>query len=107
MFVSSVQTNVLFHQVSLGTESYDEDKGALAIGTASSFLYAAFNTLPLERIMTILAYRTELVAVLWNYMKRCHENQKWPSSMPKLLAYLPGDAPGWLLPLVVFCPVYK
>ncbi|CAL9221173.1 unnamed protein product [Arabidopsis halleri] len=99
-------TNVLFHQVSLGTQSYDEDKEALAIGTASSFLYAAFNTLPLERIMTILAYRTELVAVLWNYMKRCHENQKW-SSMPKLLAYLPGDAPGWLLPLVVFCPVYK
>jgi ubiquitin-protein ligase E3 C len=99
-------TNVLFRQVSLGMQSYDEDKEALAIGTASSFLYAAFNTLPLERIMTILAYRTELVAVLWNYMKRCHENQKW-SSMPKLLAYLPGDAPGWLLPLVVFCPVYK
>lgn len=101
-----MQTNVLFHQVSLGTQSYDEDKEALAIGTASSFLYAAFNTLPLERIMTILAYRTELVAVLWNYMKRCHENQKW-SSMPKLLAYLPGDSLGWLLPLVVFCPVYK
>ncbi|KAG2306063.1 hypothetical protein Bca4012_084888 [Brassica carinata] len=99
-------TNVLFHQVSLGTQPYDEDKEAQAIGTASSFLYAAFNTLPLERIMTVLAYRTELVVVLWNYMKRCHENQKW-SSMPNLLAYLPGDAPGWLLPLVVFCPVYK
>ncbi|KAH0927084.1 hypothetical protein HID58_019340 [Brassica napus] len=99
-------TNVLFHQVSLGTQPYDEEKEARAIGTASSFLYAAFNTLPLERIMTVLAYRTELVVVLWNYMKRCHENQKW-SSMPNLLAYLPGDAPGWLLPLVVFCPVYK
>ncbi|CAN8259033.1 unnamed protein product [Cochlearia groenlandica] len=99
-------TNVLFHKVPLGTQSYDEDKEALAIGTACSFLYVAFNTLPLERIMTILAYRTELVAVLWKYMKRCHENQKWPS-MPKLLAHLPGDAPGWLLPLVVFCPVYK
>ncbi|RID80342.1 hypothetical protein BRARA_A03013 [Brassica rapa] len=56
--------------------------------------------------MTVLAYRTELVAVLWNYMKRCHENQKW-SSMPSVLAYLPADSPGWLLPLVVFCPVYK
>nr|VDD46119.1 unnamed protein product [Brassica oleracea] len=99
-------TNVLFHQVSLGTQPSDEDKEAQAIGTASSFLYAAFNTLPLERIMTVLAYRTELVVVLWNYMKRCHENHKW-SSMPNLLAYLPGDAPGWLLPLVVFCPVYK
>ncbi|KAJ4886792.1 E3 ubiquitin-protein ligase UPL6 [Raphanus sativus] len=99
-------TNVLFHQGSVGTQSYDEDKEALAIGTGSSFLYAAFNTLPLERIMTVLAYRTELVAVLWNYMKRCHENQKW-SSMPSVLAYLPTDSPGWLLPLVVFCPVYK
>ncbi|CAH8374357.1 unnamed protein product [Eruca vesicaria subsp. sativa] len=99
-------TNVLFHQGSVGTQSYDEDKEALAIGTASSFLYAAFNTLPLERIMTVLAYRTELVVVLWNYMKRCHENQKW-SSMPSVLPYLPADAPGWLLPLAVFCPVYK
>ncbi|KAJ4871977.1 E3 ubiquitin-protein ligase UPL6 [Raphanus sativus] len=99
-------TNVLFHQGSVGTQSYDEDKEALAIGTGSSFLYAAFNTLPLERIMTVLAYRTELVAVLWNYMKRCHENQKW-SSMPSVLDYLPTDSPGWLLPLVVFCPVYK
>ncbi|XP_010549016.1 PREDICTED: E3 ubiquitin-protein ligase UPL6 [Tarenaya hassleriana] len=99
-------TNVLFHQVSLGSQSYDEEKEAVAIGAACYFLYATFNTLPLERIMTILAYRTELVTVLWNYMKRCHENQKW-SSMSKLLPYLPGDAPGWLLPLVVFCPVYK
>ncbi|KAJ0238427.1 E3 ubiquitin-protein ligase UPL6 [Hirschfeldia incana] len=99
-------TNVLFIQGSVGTQSYDEDKEALAIGTGSSFLYVAFNTLPLERIMTVLAYRTELVAVLWNYMKRCHENQKW-SSMPSVLAYLPTDSPGWLLPLVVFCPVYK
>ncbi|RID80343.1 hypothetical protein BRARA_A03013 [Brassica rapa] len=99
-------TNILFHQVSGGTQSYDEDKEALAIATGSSFLYAAFNILPLERIMTVLAYRTELVAVLWNYMKRCHENQKW-SSMPSVLAYLPADSPGWLLPLVVFCPVYK
>ncbi|VVB00353.1 unnamed protein product [Arabis nemorensis] len=94
-------TEVLFHQVSLGTtQAYDEDKEALAIGTASSFLYAAFNILPLERIMTILAYRTELVAVLWNYMKRCHENQKW-SSMPKLLACLPEDPPGWLHMLMI------
>ncbi|CAF2078239.1 BnaC01g43970D [Brassica napus] len=99
-------TNILFHQVSGVTQSYDEDKEALAIGTGSSFLYAAFNILPLERIMTVMAYRTELVAVLWNYMKRCHENQKW-SSMPSVLAYLPADSPGWLLPLVVFCPVYK
>ncbi|CAN7074606.1 unnamed protein product [Brassica oleracea var. botrytis] len=99
-------TNILFHQVSGVTQSYDEDKEALAIGTGSSFLYAAFNILPLERIMTVLAYRTELVAVLWNYMKRCHENQKW-SSMPSVLAYLPADSAGWLLPLVVFCPVYK
>ncbi|KAK9288799.1 hypothetical protein L1049_017264 [Liquidambar formosana] len=58
------------------------------------------------RIMTVLAYRTELVPVLWNFMKKCHENEKW-TSLPGQLAYLSGDAPGWLLPLAVFCPVYK
>ncbi|KAK4586404.1 hypothetical protein RGQ29_023517 [Quercus rubra] len=56
--------------------------------------------------MTVLAYRTELVSVLWNFMKRCHENQKW-SSLSQQLSYLSGDSPGWLLPLAVFCPVYK
>ncbi|KAL6977324.1 HECT-type E3 ubiquitin transferase [Sarracenia purpurea var. burkii] len=56
--------------------------------------------------MTVLAYRTELVPVLWNFMKRCHENQKW-SALSEQLAYLPGDAPRWLLPLSVFCPVIK
>ncbi|KAF2312706.1 hypothetical protein GH714_039704 [Hevea brasiliensis] len=36
----------------------------------------------------------------------CHEKQKW-SSLPEQLSHLPADAPGWLLPLAVFCPVYK
>ncbi|KAJ6718486.1 UBIQUITIN-PROTEIN LIGASE E3C [Salix purpurea] len=38
--------------------------------------------------------------------KECNENKKWPS-LPEQLSYLPGDVPGWLLPLAVFCPVYK
>ena len=56
--------------------------------------------------MTVLAFRTELVQVLWNFMKQCNENKKWPS-LHEQLSYLPGDVPGWLLPLAVFCPVYK
>ena len=83
-----------------------QDKEVAAIGAACAFLHVTFNTLPLERIMTVLAYRTELVRVLWNFMKHCHENQKW-SALPQLSSYVPGDAPGWLLPLAVFCPVYK
>ena len=51
--------------------------------------------------MTILAYRMELVPVLWSFIKKCHENKKW-SSFSEKLAYLSGDAPGWLLPLAVF-----
>lgn len=78
------------------------DKEVAAVGAACAFLHVAFNTLPLECIMTVLAYRTELVQLLWHYMKRCHEIRKWPFS-----PYLSGDAPGWLLPLAVFCPVYK
>lgn len=83
-----------------------DEKHVAAVSAVCSFLHVTFNILPLERIMTVLAYRTELVAVLWNFMKQCHENQKW-SSLSEQSAYLPADAPGWLLPLAVFCPVYK
>lgn len=78
----------------------------MAVGAACSFLHVTFSILPLERIMTVLAYRTELVSVLWNFMKRCHENQSW-STLSAVTPYLPGDVFGWLLPLAVFCPVYK
>ncbi|KAJ6848503.1 E3 ubiquitin-protein ligase UPL6 isoform X1 [Iris pallida] len=77
-----------------------------AIGSICAFLHVTFSTLPVECIMTGLAYRTELVCVLWNFIKKCHANQRWPS-FSKLNAYIPGDAPCWLLPLAVFCPVYK
>lgn len=103
-----VQTNLLFGGIPFASSSDDgpDDKEVAAVGAACAFLHVTFNTLPLERIMTVLAYRTELVPVLWNFMKRCHENQKW-SSLSQQCAYLQGDAPGWLLPLSVFCPVYK
>ncbi|XP_015574737.2 E3 ubiquitin-protein ligase UPL6 isoform X1 [Ricinus communis] len=101
-------TNVLFGGLSVlsGSEYGLEEKEIMAVGAACAFLHVTFNTLPLERIMTVLAYRTDLVRVLWNFMKQCHEKQKW-SSLPEQLSHLPADAPGWLLPLVVFCPVYK
>ncbi|XP_022723159.1 E3 ubiquitin-protein ligase UPL6-like isoform X5 [Durio zibethinus] len=102
-------TNVLFGGISTVHASHNEgpdDKEVAAVGAACAFLHVTFNTLPQERIMTVLAYRTELVPVLWNFMKRCQQNQKW-SSLPERCSYLLGDAPGWLLPLSVFCPVYK
>ncbi|XP_065863879.1 E3 ubiquitin-protein ligase UPL6 isoform X2 [Euphorbia lathyris] len=101
-------TNVLFGGISHLTGSHFEQdaKEATAIGAACAFLHVAFNTLPLELIMTVLAYRTDLVRVLWNFMKRCHEKQKW-LSLPEQFSHLPADVPGWLLPLAVFCPIYK
>lgn len=106
--VCASQANALFGQISRVSGPYDgpDDKEVKAVGTACAFLHVTFNTLPLEQIMTVLAYRTELVPVLWSFIKKCHENQKW-SSFSEKLAYLSGDAPGWLLPLAVFCPVYK
>ncbi|KAL5782068.1 hypothetical protein ACOSP7_007097 [Xanthoceras sorbifolium] len=98
-------TNALFKGITSVRGSHNEglnDKEVAAVGAACAFLHVTFNTLPLERIMTVLAYRTELIPLLWNFMKRCHEMKKWPA-----LAYLSGDGPGWLLPLAVFCPVYK
>ncbi|XP_070671963.1 E3 ubiquitin-protein ligase UPL6-like isoform X2 [Malus domestica] len=102
-------TNVLFGGISLssGLHHRPDDKEVSAVGAACAFLHVSLNTLPLEGIMTILAYRTELVPVLWNFMKRCHENQKWQSVSEQLAYLLPGDSPGWLLALAVFCPVYK
>ncbi|XP_076944052.1 E3 ubiquitin-protein ligase UPL6-like [Bidens hawaiensis] len=101
-------TNVLFGNSSLVADSTNKisDKEAAAIAAACSFLHVTFTILPLERIMTVLAYRTELVSVLWNFMKRCHKNQNW-SCLSTVSPYLPADAFGWLLPLAVFCPVYK
>ncbi|CAH9080391.1 unnamed protein product [Cuscuta europaea] len=82
------------------------DKVVEAVGAACAFLHVTFNILDPDRIMTVIAYRTELVPALWAFMKQCHENQKW-SLLSEHSAYLPADAPGWLLPLAVFCPVYK
>ncbi|KAE8698312.1 E3 ubiquitin-protein ligase UPL6 [Hibiscus syriacus] len=100
-FVSSEQTNVLFGGISMVHGSHNEgpdDKEVAAVASSCAFLHVTFNTLPLGRIMTVLAYRTELVPVFWSFMKRSHQNQKW-SSFPESFSYLLGDAPGRLLPL--------
>ncbi|KAK1317157.1 E3 ubiquitin-protein ligase UPL6 [Acorus calamus] len=101
--------NALFRDVSL--VAYPPSGGsfgadAAAVAAICGFLHVTFNILPLARYMTGLAYKTELVPVLWNFIKKCHENQQWPS-WSKLIKSLSGDVPGWLLPLSVFCPVYK
>ncbi|XP_058077263.1 E3 ubiquitin-protein ligase UPL6 isoform X2 [Magnolia sinica] len=96
--------NVLFKDASSSNGMHNAD--VVAVGAVCAFLHCTFNILPLERIMTALAYRTELVPILWKFMKRCHERQQWPS-LSEQTAHLSGDAPGWLLPLAVFCPVYK
>ena len=101
--------NALFGEtLHTGISGRDEpsDEEVEAIGAVCAFLHVTFSTLPLAFVMTGLAYRTELVPVLWNFIKRCHENQRWPV-FSKQIAHLPGDTPGWLLPLAVFCPVYK
>ncbi|XVF62396.1 hypothetical protein PTKIN_Ptkin09bG0004200 [Pterospermum kingtungense] len=102
-------TNVLFGGISTVHGSHNDgpdDKEVAAVGAACAFLHVTFNTFPIERFMTVLAYRTELVPVLWNFLKRCHQNQRW-SNFPEQFSYFLGDAPVWLLPLSVFCPVYK
>ncbi|KAL6897777.1 hypothetical protein ACP4OV_006736 [Aristida adscensionis] len=77
-----------------------------AVGSMCAFLHVTFTTFPLERIKTVLAYRTEIVPALWNFIKRCHDSRKWPQ-FSKFMSSLPADAPGWLLPVSVFCPIYK
>ena len=50
------------------------DKEVATIGVACAFLYVTFNILSLGHIMTVLAYRIELVPLLRKFIKRCHEN---------------------------------
>ncbi|CAI0467575.1 unnamed protein product [Linum tenue] len=107
--ISSIDSRFMLQLINIlfgGISSVGDDRSVVAIGAACAFLHVTFNTLPIERIMTVLAYRTELVRVLWEFMKNCHDNKRW-SSLPEHLSLVPGDAPGWLLPLAVFCPVYK
>ncbi|KAL8161899.1 hypothetical protein V2J09_013388 [Rumex salicifolius] len=101
-------TNVLFGGLSLVDldQQGPRDKELAAVGSACAFLHVAFNSLPLEHNLTTLTYRTGLVAVLWKFMKLCHESNKW-SALSEHSAYLSDGAPGWLLPLAVFCPIYK
>ncbi|XP_019419938.1 PREDICTED: E3 ubiquitin-protein ligase UPL6-like isoform X2 [Lupinus angustifolius] len=100
-------TNILSRHISsTNGDNGPDDREVVAVGAVCGFLYVTFNKLPLERIMTVLAYRTELVPMLWKFMKRCHENKTW-SSLSERLSHLSGDAPDCLLPLAVFCPVYK
>ncbi|KAK8661860.1 hypothetical protein V6N13_091450 [Hibiscus sabdariffa] len=66
-----------------------------------SAICGSHNEVPDDKEVAAVA-----AALLWNFIKRCHHNQKW-SSLPERFSYLLGDGPGWLLPLSVFCPVYK
>lgn len=104
-----VQINVLLGGIVPAGSSHKgrlDEKEVAAVDATCSFLHVTFNILPMERIMTVLAYRTELVPILWNFMKRLHANDSW-SSLSEQSAYMPSNTPGWLLPLAVFCPVYK
>uniref|UniRef100_A0A7N0UI14 HECT-type E3 ubiquitin transferase n=1 Tax=Kalanchoe fedtschenkoi TaxID=63787 RepID=A0A7N0UI14_KALFE len=98
-------TNVLLGGVSPYGGDGPRVKETEAITAACSFLQVIFETFPMELITTVLAYRTDLVPVLWRYMKWCYDNQKKSAISGPTNLFL--DGPGWLLPLAVFCPVYK
>ncbi|KAJ4796995.1 ubiquitin protein ligase 6 [Rhynchospora pubera] len=111
--ISTSMDSRLFHYLvntllkgisSNNSESPPDDHELEIVGSTCAFLHVTFSTLPMERSMTGLAYRTEIVPALWSFIKRCHASNRWP-----VFAKLgfPSDAPGWLLPLTVFCPVYK
>ncbi|XP_074590018.1 E3 ubiquitin-protein ligase UPL6 [Curcuma longa] len=101
--------NALFKdalQTGYSDKTWPSNEEVEAISAVCTFLHVTFCTLPHELIMTLLAYRTDLLPALWSYIKRCNENQRWPL-YSKFTNNIPGDNPGWLLPLAVFCPLYK
>ncbi|KAL3693449.1 hypothetical protein R1sor_007100 [Riccia sorocarpa] len=83
---------------------------AAAVGAVCAFLYATFTVSPAISILTVLAYRAELVPRLWQYIKRCHLAHSWPSLElvgDSTESQLPADQLGWMLPLAVICPVFS
>ncbi|GKV29508.1 hypothetical protein SLEP1_g38434 [Rubroshorea leprosula] len=77
------------------------------VAAACAFLHDTFNTLPSEQIVNKLASRTDLVPELWIFVKWCYQNPNWLMFLPAQFSDLLLDAPQWLLPLAVFCTVYK
>ena len=83
---------------------------AVVVTAVCRFLHVSITMLPLENVMTGLAYTTELVPTLWQYIRRCHLSQKLPSTEALIAFSLQhGDALSfdWLLCLSAFCPLYR
>ncbi len=87
------------------------DAEAVAVGAICAFLYSLFAVLPMNVVITGLAYTAQLVPHLWPYMKQCHKFNTWPAmelvGRSTTETQLSGESLGWMLPLSVFCPVYR
>ncbi|KAH8945886.1 hypothetical protein BDL97_12G064500 [Sphagnum fallax] len=87
------------------------DAEAVAVGAICAFLYSLFAVLPMNVVITGLAYTAQLVPHLWPYMKQCHKFNTWPAmelvGRSTAETQLSGESLGWMLPLSVFCPVYR
>ncbi|KAH9545895.1 hypothetical protein CY35_12G070200 [Sphagnum magellanicum] len=87
------------------------DAEAVAVGAICAFLYSLFAVLPMNVVITGLAYTAQLVPHLWPYMKQCHKFNSWPAmelvGRSTTETQLSGESLGWMLPLSVFCPVYR
>lgn len=105
-----MQVRVTCSSSATSTTEAPSSTEAAAVGAVCAFLYATFTVLPSNLVMTGLAYRAELVPQLWQYIKRCHLAHSWPSL--ELVgdasdSQVPADLLGWMLPLAVFCPVFR
>lgn len=83
------------------------------VGSLCAFLYVARAALPRHstRLLSGLAYGADLVPRLWAYIRKCHLANAWPPLQlgPSAGQLSPdaGEPLNWMLPLVVFCPVYS
>ncbi|KMZ73133.1 hypothetical protein ZOSMA_153G00250 [Zostera marina] len=98
--VNSLFRDTMYKIQSFGIGGKLNEYEFISINAICLFLYATFGILPPERIITILAYRTEIVQILWNLFSRCHSNQQW-QSFSRFTSFLPVETPGWLLPLSI------
>lgn len=87
------------------------DIEATSVSEICAFLHATVSILPRSRVNTGLAYSTQLIPQLWHYIERCQSTQHWPIAKLQWRDnsenHLAAGTDGWMLPLSLFCPVFR
>ena len=109
-----LKVRIVFPDISVASKEkglVPSSSEAAALAEICGFFFTSFSLFPNSGAITTLAYSTQLVSYLWHYMERCNSAHEWPIISLQHKSdkeNYPGmEMDGLLLPLSVFCPVYR